>query len=299
MARDTRLTAIQPPHPSEILSTDGMLTRALDLVEQAGRVGSDIALLPELVNVYPLKGKGATQKAEAELASLAAAVAQRAKQYGMYVILPVLDKRADSFYNSAWLIDRSGQLIGKYDKVHLTPMEIDFYGVKPGSEYSVFDLDFGRIGIIICADGVFPEPSIIYALQGVDVLFWPRWMSGHSEISFEIQMRCRAIDYALHVVSSSFGVPHDVAWRPGMLFGRSCVISHDGTIIADAGHQEGIATAVVDLDDRRLVQRLDPYFGDGYFADLREIRLAERRPDTYGLIVKSRPATDDSRNAEG
>jgi predicted amidohydrolase len=294
MAKDTRLTAIQPPHPSESIDTDAMLARTLSLIDKAGQAGSDIALLPELVNVYPLKGEQAWQKAETELDSLASAVAKRAKLYRMHIILPVLEKRSAGYFNTAWLFGRDGELLGKYDKVHLTPMETDFYGVKAGSDYPVFDLDFGRIGLMICLDGVFAEPSIIYALQGVDVLFWPRWMSGHSEISFEIQMRCRAIDYALHIVSSSFGVPPTVAWRPGMLFGRSCVISHDGTIIADAGHQEGIATAVVDLEHCRLVQRLDPYFGDGYFADLRKIRLAERRPDTYGLIVKSRPTTDDS-----
>jgi predicted amidohydrolase len=69
-----------------------------------------------------------------------------------------------------------------------------------------------------------------------------------------------------------------------MLFGRSCVIGRDGTILADAGHEVGLATAEVDLDKPRLVEGLDTFRGEGLIRDRRKQILEDRRPELYRLI---------------
>ena len=72
-----------------------------------------------------------------------------------------------------------------------------------------------------------------------------------------------------------------------MFFGRSCIVAPDGTIIADAGHYVGRATATIDLDHPRLVEVLDEASGKGSdVRDLRALTLTERRPETYAILCQ-------------
>lgn len=285
MTSQVRLTAIQPPHPHEKLSNAGMLRRSLELLDEAGERGADIALLPELINIFMAPRTAYSEKIGPELDRLRILVGEIAARHRMYVILPVLESRGDHQYNTALIFDRGGELIGRYDKVHLTGQERDeFPDIRAGDSFPTFDLDFGRIGIMTCSDVSHPEVGVIYNLQGVDILFYPRWQSGPSEIYFEIQMRSRALDHQIFLVSSSFGVSPDRAWKPGMLFGRSCIIGRDGTILADAGHREGVVIATVDLNQPMLMDVLDDVYGSD-LRDLRSLKLSRRRPDLYGLIT--------------
>jgi predicted amidohydrolase len=290
MTRNARLTAIQPPSPDKVLRNADMLRIAHELVDQAGDDGSDAVLLPELINTYEIEGMGGDvmQMAAPEVVeSLIDSFGALARKHSMYVILPVGEARGNELYNSAILIDRSGREIGRYDKTHISQPELLLYPqIRAGNQFPVFDLDFGRVGIMTCYDCSFPEVAIIYALKGVDVLFYPRWQSGPSEIFFEIQMRARALDHSIFLVSSSFGVREGVPWKPGMLFGRSCVIGRDGTIIADAAHDQGIASARVDLDRPHLMECLDESQGQGLIKELGELLHQDRRPDLYREILE-------------
>ena len=293
MANQVRVAAIQPPHPHAELSNAVMLKRSLELLDEAGEAGADVALLPELINIFMASRTAYPEKIGPELDNLRALTAEMAARHRMYVILPVLEPRGGHQYNTALIFDRDGTLIARYDKVHLTDQEREeFPNIEAGDSFPTFDLDFGRIGIMTCSDVSHPEVGVIYNLQGVDVLFYPRWQSGPSEIYFEIQMRSRALDNQVFLVSSSFGVSPGRAWKPGMLFGRSCIIGRDGTILADAGHQEGMAIATVDLDQPMLMDVLDDVYGSD-LRDVRSLKLARRRPDLYGLITAQ--GTDKSR----
>ncbi len=211
---------------------------------------------------------------------MTARFAELAARYEMYLILPVGELRADGLYNSAILLDRQGQEIGRYDKTHISqPEKLIYHNIQAGEEFPVFDLDFGRIGIMTCYDCNFPEVAMIYAMKGVEVLFYPRWQSGPSEIYFEIQMRARALDQGIFLVSSSFGVRDGLPWKPGMLFGRSCIIGRDGTILADAGHEQGYVSRRADLEKPFLVECLDDSMGQGLIKDFGRLIIEDRRPE--------------------
>ena len=82
--------------------------------------------------------------------------------------------------NAAIVIDRTGRLVGRYDKVHpvLDEFGVDGKvvlegGVRPGSEYNVIDLDFGRIGIQICYDVNFPEGWQRLKEKGAELVLFP------------------------------------------------------------------------------------------------------------------------------
>jgi len=286
MARWVHLTAVQPPSPDKEIRNANMMEAAHRLVEQAGDLGSDIVLLPELINLYEIKGYDILFKAAPdEVERLVESFASQAAKHKMYVILPVGEYRDDGLYNTAIILDRNGIEVGRYDKTHISQPEYVVYGnIKGGDSLPTFDLDFGRIGIMTCYDCYFPEVAIIYALKGVDVLFYPRWQSGPSEIFFEIQMRARALDHAIFLVSASYGVRDGVPWKPGMLFGRSCVIGRDGTILVDAAHEEGLASVAVDLERPRLIECLDESIGEGLIKEYRGLTHEDRRPELYTLI---------------
>ena len=75
-------------------------------------------------------------------------------------------------YNSSVLIDRSGEVVGVYRKTHPFCTEhVDGGGwVTPGDTVTVCDTDLGKIGMIICFDGDYPELSRIQAVQGAEVI---------------------------------------------------------------------------------------------------------------------------------
>jgi predicted amidohydrolase len=267
-----------------------MLAAALELIDRAAEVGSDAVLLPELINIYELGGVDVDLAVQAgpRLVTLKERVAEKAARHAMYVILPVAEARNDGLYNTSIIFGRDGKIIGAYDKTHISqPERLQYPRMQAGDSLPTFDLDFGRIAIMTCYDCSFPEVATTYALKGTEVLFYPRWQSGPSEIFFEIQMRARALDNSLFLVSSSFGVAPGVAWKPGMLFGRSCIIGRDGTILSDAGHEAGLATTVVDLDRAMLVECLDASQGEGLIRNIRELLQEDRRPELYQYRVES------------
>jgi predicted amidohydrolase len=281
-----RLTSVQPPHPNPQLDTGQMLERAMMLLEDAGKQETDLALLPELLTVYGLEPKEAMARARENLEQYMPRVIGLAVKYQMDIVFPVLEERDGCLYNAALVIDRTGRRIGSYDKTHVFDYEADWYHVTPGDLYPVFDLGYGKIGILTCYDNYIPEVASIYSVKGVDILCYPRWESGPSEITWEMKTRTRALDHSIFVMTSSYGAQNGTPWKPGMLFGRSCIIGRDGAILADAAHHEGLATALVDLSTPRLMDVLDDAFGKGDIRDLRKQNLSDRRPETYTALCR-------------
>jgi hypothetical protein len=102
--------------------------------------------------------------------------ARRAKQYHCYILCPVFSKRDDRYWNSVVVIDRNGEILGIYDKIHPVTSSSDYtsfeQGVTPGNDLSCFDLDFGRVGVQICFDVHFPDNWEVLANQGARIVFW-------------------------------------------------------------------------------------------------------------------------------
>jgi predicted amidohydrolase len=78
----------------------------------------------------------------------------------------------DGLYNISFLFRRDGT-IGKQYKIHITPSERRWWGVKPGSKVEVFDTDKGKIAILVCYDIEFPELARIAVRKGANMIFVP------------------------------------------------------------------------------------------------------------------------------
>jgi hypothetical protein len=142
------------------------LALALDHLKTSGESEADIACLPEIF---------AGNHPEAIPGPITDAVAKLARQYGMYVICPIVEDGQDKQYNTAVLIDRKGEIIGSYRKVFV------FWGenLSPSQDgVKYFETDFGRICILTCFDINFPELWQDADELGAEIVFWPSAYDG-------------------------------------------------------------------------------------------------------------------------
>jgi predicted amidohydrolase len=203
-----------------------------------------------------------------------------ASGHTMHVILPMLARVDGDVRNVALVIDPRGAIVGRYDKVHPTRSELG-NGVVAGSDFPVFDLAFGRVGICICHDISFPESTRVLGIRGAEVIVWPHWWSGWGEELCMAVIRSRAIDNGAWLVQASFGVEEGRAWRPGMIIGRSGVIGPDGLILSNAGRYVGMSVVSIDLDRPRIAHSWTWSEDD----DFRQSFMADRRPDAYAPLA--------------
>ncbi len=231
MSRNVRIAAVQLPAWSEgdtpAARYQYRCQAALYWLKQAGEAGADLVCLGETCTGEEVIEDAYTNPFTQQAAALAV-------QYQMNVILPIAGLVEGVRRNVALVIDRSGTIAGHYLKVHPTRREMSD-GAIPGDNFPVFNLDFGCVGVAICHDLSFPESTRVLALRGAEILVWPTWWSGWGEELCYAVIRSRAIDNGTWLVTASFGIQDEKAWRPGMVLGRSGVIAPDGLILSNAG----------------------------------------------------------------
>jgi predicted amidohydrolase len=237
-----------------------------EVLDRAGRDKPDVVLLTE---IFPDCGvKGTVYDLSEPIPGPATEVAARkAREYHTYVITGMLERAGGKAYDTAVLIDRQGRIAGKYRKVHLPLAEVEG-GETPGSEYPVFDTDFGRIGILICWDIFFPEAVRILRLEGANIVFVP--IAGDpGERHYDVTTRARALDNGVYLVTS---VGDGRASR---------IVNPDGEVMAET--TDGLATADIDLrkEWREWWLSVGPAYGEP-----KSLVIEERRPDTYKPLVK-------------
>lgn len=178
-----------------------------------------------------------------------------AAQHSLHIALSLYERDAHLVYNTAVLLGPDGKLIGKYRKVCLPHGEVE-KGIAPGRDYPVFDTAFGKVGLMVCYDGFFPEVARELSNRGAEVIAWPVWGCD------PLLARARACENHVYLVSSTF-TPAENDWMISAVFDRA------GTPIAKAVKWGTVAVVEVDLaqpfvgpynlgDFRAMVQRHRP-----------------------------------------
>lgn len=149
-------------------------------------------------------------------------------------------------FNASVLIGPGGDILGVYRKTHPFCTEMASLGgwVTPGDEVCVVDTDLGRIGMVICFDGDYPELSRIQAVQGAEVIARPSALLRSADI-WELTSRARAYDNHVFVV----GANATGADPAGVLFyGNSLIVTPIAEVIARGASHEGWVSARLDPD---------------------------------------------------
>ncbi len=143
------------------------------LIEEAARQRADLVVLPETLTFYGT-GLSMTQCAEPIPGPSTEYFGHLAQKHNLYIVAGLVERDRHLVYNVAVLLGPDGQLVGKYRKVCLPRDEV-VGGIAPGSDYPVFSTRFGKVGMMICYDGFFPEVARELSNRGAEVIAWPVW----------------------------------------------------------------------------------------------------------------------------
>lgn len=175
MARYARVVTIALQHRGGPTVEENR-RRVCALMEQAVAEKPDVVVLPETFTLMGVSYESVAEVAEPIPGPTTDLMADYARKYHTYVICPLIGIHGTKFHNDAVLLDRSGDIVGVYSKVHPVVQGAEFtnleLGVTPGEAASVFETDFGRIGIQICFDIVYPEGWAALKEQGAEIVFW-------------------------------------------------------------------------------------------------------------------------------
>lgn len=236
----------------------------------------DVVVLPEMF-CCPYQTENFPIYAEEEGGPAWQMLAGYAREYGIYLVAGSMPERdaEGHVYNTSYVFDRTGRQIARHRKTHL--FDIDVKGgqyfkesdtLTAGCGETVFDTEFGRMGVMICYDIRFPEMTRLMVNDGARVVFVPAAFNmttgpAHWELSF----RARALDNQIYMVGCA---PSRVPESGYVSWGHSIVTNPWGEVVDQLDEREGILTAELDLDYEDAVREQLPL-------------LAARRHDVYRL----------------
>jgi predicted amidohydrolase len=205
------------------------------LIAEAARKKADLVVLPETLTHTGTRRTYA-DCAEAIPGPSTDYFGALAKKHNCYLVVGLLERDAHLVYNVAVLIGPDGKIAGKYRKTCLPRGEIAG-GIAPGHEYPVFSTRFGKVGMMVCYDGFFPEVARQLSNKGAEVIAFP--VAGCNPLL----AAARACENHVYVVSSTYT---DVSqnWMV------TAVFDHSGKTIAKAEKWGTVVVAEVDLARR-------------------------------------------------
>jgi predicted amidohydrolase len=205
-------------------------------------------------------------------------IADVAARLGVYVVWGSYERGPTPgvLYNTAAMFGPEGALLGRYRKTHPFTGEAHTRGgwVTSGDESCVIETPMGRIGLLICYDGDFPEVARVARLQGAELLARPSALLRPADI-WELTNRARAYDNQVYVLGAN-----STGTDPGgaHYFGNSMIVAPDAEVIARAASHEGWASARIEPAGEALSQGSSVPRGFDHLAD-RNVEFLRRYAD--------------------
>jgi deaminated glutathione amidase len=230
------------------------LATALASIEDAARAGAHYVLTPEMTNIMEIKRDKllatiTDEERDPTLAELRAA----ARRLSIYIHIGSLAVKAspDKAANRSFLIDRRGDVVARYDKIHMFDVDLangesyrESRSYRAGDLAVVADLPWGRLGVTVCYDLRFPALYRALAEAGASFFSIPAAFTKQTgEAHWHVLMRARAIENGCFVFAAAQGGKHENGRET---FGHSLVVDPWGQIIAEGGSEPGVVLAEVD-----------------------------------------------------
>ncbi len=233
------------------------LDEALPLAEAALEAGAKFLCLPEYCGgLKSDDGLFRPPVAEENSHPVVGALREFASRNKVWILIGsvAVPGPEGKFLNRGFLIDDSGQITARYDKIHLFDIQLsqdEVYResalVEPGAQAVVAAIPSGRLGMSTCYDLRFPHLYRAMAKADADILAVPAAFTKKTgQAHWHVLNRARAIENGAFVVAPCATGP--IAGG-GEAYGHSLIVNPWGEVIADGGGKPGMIHAEIDLDD--------------------------------------------------
>ncbi|MDP4026592.1 carbon-nitrogen hydrolase family protein [Methylobacterium sp. NEAU 140] len=285
----SRIIKVASAQTGSVESDDmsSMVPKAVSMIRDAGERGVNILTFCELF-LSPFFPNQLIEDNDRFFTSVDSepmtAIRDAAKAARVALVLPFGERANTGNYNSTLVTDASGKVLGTYRKTHIpayfpnsksggTGSYEKFY-FTPGGALPVFDVDGVKIGVQICNDRLYPEPSRVLTLGGAEIIFMPIAFSVYSDPEhrnsiWELALRSRAFENGVYVVACNKVGQEGVRKH----LGRSMIVDPRGMIVAEASNErEELLVREIDVGQVSAMRKKFPWWRD-------------RRPDLYGAVA--------------
>jgi predicted amidohydrolase len=235
------------------LKPDANIDAAVRYIGDAKSAGAEYVLTPEMTNILATNREqlfaiAVEEEADASLATLR----EVARKLGIYVHIGSLAIRIlpDRAANRSFLIDPKGDILARYDKIHM--FDVDLAGgesyresrnYRPGELAALADLPWGRLGLTVCYDLRFPALYRALAEGGATLLAIPSAFTKQTgEAHWHVLIRSRAIENGCFVFAAAQGGRHE---NGRDTFGHSLIVDPWGRILAEGDTEPGVIVAEI------------------------------------------------------
>src|SRR5436853_1801943 len=245
-------------------------------LERAAAMGAQFVGLPEYWT-YLGPYTGFEEAAQTIPGPAIERLQEKARKHKMLVhggsIVELSPSLPGKFYNTSVLINRDGEIVARYRKIHLFDVDLangekhyESERIEPGNDIVTAEIDGITFGLTICYDLRFPELYRLLALRGAQIIMVPAGFTLHTgRDHWEVLLRARAIENLCYVVA-----PAQVGKYPPNreCFGRSMIIDPWGLVLAQAPDMPTVTLSDIDLTQIERVRAQIP-------------SLENRRPSAY------------------
>lgn len=212
----------------------------------------DLVILPEMF-CCPYDNKNFPVYCEVEGGNLYNILSDIAKKYNIYLVAGSIPEKDNSkIYNTSYVFDRCGNKIAKHRKIHLFDISIDggqkfleSDTLSSGNDVTVFDTEFGKIGLCICYDFRFFEICKIMVDKGAKAIIVPASFNMTTgPIHWELLFKSRAVDNQVYTIGCSSSRNNNSSY---ISYGNSILVSPFGEVLNRLDEKEGYFIADIDF----------------------------------------------------
>lgn len=226
--------------------------KAIDNIAFLADQGAKLIVLPEMFNC-PYETQCFPDYAEEEGGETWSKLSSVAKKKGIYLVggsIPELDE--DKIYNTSFIFGPDGRQIGKHRKVHLFDINIEngqYFKesdtLEAGHYATVFDTEYGKIGVAICYDVRFPELARKMVDMGAKMIVYPAAFNMTTgPAHWELLFRTRAVDNQVFTVGCAPARDYSINY---ISYGNSIVVDPWGDVVGRLDDGEGYLLGEVDF----------------------------------------------------
>ncbi|MEP5731688.1 MAG: carbon-nitrogen hydrolase family protein [Sulfitobacter sp.] len=248
------------------------LPTTLGMLREAVAGGAQFVLTPEVTNCISTSRKHQQEVLQFEEEDITlAALRAEAETAGIWLMIGSLGLKTDDkdgrFANRSFLIGPDGQIVAKYDKIHMFDVQInetetwrESEGYRPGSQAVLAETDFAKVGMSICYDVRFSHLYRALAQAGAQIFTVPAAFSPVTGAAhWHALLRARAIESGCFVIApAQTGTHASALHKTRDTYGHSLVVAPWGEIILDAGTSPGVYKFDLDMEKEVAARRKVP-----------------------------------------